>query len=184
VGVERLQREYPIAVRWTAFPLHPETPEEGRTLQELFAGRPVDIGQMKARLRQVAQELGLPLGDRDRTYNSRLAQELGKWAEGQGRGDEFHHAVFRAYFADGINIAKVERLVGLAESVGLPAGEAHQVIEARAFRNAVDSDWSRSLAMGVTAVPTFMLQGRTLVGAQPYETLERLMKASNVGRRR
>jgi predicted DsbA family dithiol-disulfide isomerase len=183
VSVDRLKKEYDIGVRWIAFPLHPETPEEGFTLEELFAGRPVSIGQMKTRLRQVAQELGLPLGDRDRTYNSRMAQELGKWAEEQGRGDDFHSAVFRAYFVDGVNIAKVSHLVELADSVGLPAEEARKTLEERAYRQAVDADWSRSLAAGVTAVPTFMLQGRTLVGMQPFETLERLMKVGNVRKR-
>ena len=174
-----MKKDYDIAVRWIAFPLHPETPKEGLTLEELFAGRPVDIDQMKARLRQVAQELGLPLGDRDRTYNSRMAQELGKWAEEKGRGEGFHNAVFRAYFVDGVNIARVSHLVELAGSAGLSGDEARRVLETRAFREAVDSDWSRSLDMGVTAVPTFMLQGRMLVGMQPYETLQRLLRMSN-----
>ena len=40
-----------------------------------------------ARLKQVAEELGLTLGKRKKTYNSRLAQELAKWAESKGRGD-------------------------------------------------------------------------------------------------
>jgi predicted DsbA family dithiol-disulfide isomerase len=77
---------------------------EGRTLEELFAGRPINIEEMLARMRNIAGELGLPFGDRQKTYNSRLAQELGKWAESQGKGDEFHDAAFRAYFAEGLNI--------------------------------------------------------------------------------
>jgi predicted DsbA family dithiol-disulfide isomerase len=40
------------------------------------------------------------------TFNSRRAQELGKWAEALGKGDEFRKVVFKAYFADGKNIAK------------------------------------------------------------------------------
>jgi len=54
-----------------------------------------------ARLRRVADELGLPWRERDRTYNSRLAQEMSKWAEDKGSGEEFHMSVFRAYFAEG-----------------------------------------------------------------------------------
>ena len=48
------------------------------TLEALFAGQPVDIPAILARLKRVAGELGLPFGDRPMTYNSRLAQELGK----------------------------------------------------------------------------------------------------------
>jgi predicted DsbA family dithiol-disulfide isomerase len=178
-----LRRDYEIDIRWKAFPLHPDTPQEGLSLEELFAGRPVSIDQMKARLKQVADELGLPLGERERTYNSRLAQELGKWAESQGKGDEFHNAVFCAYFVDGKNIGKIDKLVELAESVNLPGKEAKEVLETRSFKEAVDMDWVRAHKMGVTAVPTFVVNQQAIVGAQPYEALKQLMKAGNVKKR-
>jgi predicted DsbA family dithiol-disulfide isomerase len=178
-----LRRSYEIEICWSAFPLHPHTPEEGLALEELFAGRSVDINQMMARLKQVAEGEGLPLGERKKTYNSRLAQELGKWAESKGKGDEFHNAVFRAYFVDGKNIGKIPELVDLAKSVGLPGKEAQKVLETRAFKEAVDLDWSRAYAMGVTAVPTFVINNRTAVGAQPYEALEQLMKVNDVKKR-
>lgn len=73
-----------------AFPLHPEIPEAGQSLEELFKGRDVDIPAMLARLQQVAGAEGLPFGERTMTYNSRLAQELGKWAEEMDAGDCFH----------------------------------------------------------------------------------------------
>jgi len=40
-------------------------------------------------------------------YNSRLAQELALWSESKNRGDEFHAAVFKAYFVDSKNIAEI-----------------------------------------------------------------------------
>jgi len=178
-----LRKNYEIGIRWTGFPLHPHTPEEGLTLEELFAGRSVDIGQMLARLRQVADEEGLPLGERKKTYNSRLAQELGKWAESQGKGNPFHNAVFRAYFSDGRNIGKIPELVNVAKSVGLSSKEAQEVLETRAFKEAVDLDWSRARRMGVAAVPTFLLNQRFVVGAQPYTVLEQLLKVSGVKKR-
>jgi len=172
-----------MAVQWRAFPLHPETPEEGLTLEELLAGRAVSIDQIKARWRKVAEEEGLPLGDRRKTYNSRLAQELGKWAEEKGRGEEFHHAVFQAYFVDGINIAKIEELVYLARRKGLPEEEARKVLELRTYKAAVDSDWERSYQLGITAVPTFVLNQRGIVGAQPYEALVHFLEENNVKRK-
>jgi len=175
-----LRKNYEIEIGWTAFPLHPDTPEEGLTLEELFEGRSIDIDQMMTRLKQVADEEGLPLGERKKTYNSRLAQELGKWAESQGRGDEFHRALFRAYFVDGKNIGKIPVLIDLAESMELSRKGAQEVLETRAFKEAVDLDWSRSREKGVTAVPSFMLNQQAVVGAQPYEVLERFMKSNNV----
>jgi predicted DsbA family dithiol-disulfide isomerase len=139
---------------------------------------------MMLRLKKVAEELGLPLGKRQKTYNSRLAQELAKWAESKGKGDEFHKAVFHAYFVDGQNIGKIEELVALAKSVALPAEEAKTILQSRTFRNAVDLDWSQAHHMGITAVPTFVIDTQTVVGAQPYEVLERFLKANKVKKRR
>jgi len=183
VRIDQLRKNYEIEIRWTAFPLHPETPEEGLTLEELFAGRSVDIEKMMSRLREVADELGLALGERKKTYNSRLAQELAKWAESKDKGDGFHEAVFRAYFVDCKNIGRVDELVYLAKSVGLPDRDARRVLESRTFREAVDADWSRAHAKGITAVPTFVIDRQAVVGAQPYEVLEQFLKENHVKKR-
>ena len=180
---EKLQKEFDISIRWTAFPLHPETPEKGRTLEELFAGRPININQVMEQLARTAEELDLPFGKREMTYNSRLAQELAKFAEQQQKGDDFHHAMFRAYFADGLNIGLKSVLSELGASVGLPEETVPEVLEKRMFKEAVDKDWTRSHQMGVTAVPTFMMNGMSLVGAQPYEKLAKMVEANGVNRR-
>jgi len=123
----------------------------------------------------VAASLSLPLAPRTRIYNTRLAQELAKWAESQGKGDDFHQAAFRAYFAQGKNIGVIEELAALAASTGLPADEARQVIRQRSFRQAVDADWARAHGLGISAVPTFLFDHRRMVGFQPYEALVQLI---------
>jgi predicted DsbA family dithiol-disulfide isomerase len=163
-------------MKWIAFPLHPETPEEGLTLEELFAGRDIDIPAALDRLMRVAADCGLPFGMRTRTYNSRRAQELGKWAESLDKGEDFHLAAFKAYFAEGLNIAKIPVLVELAESIGLKGAE--EVLSKGTFKEAVEHDWRYSRSCGITAVPTFVANGRMVVGAQPYNVLEELIKAS------
>jgi predicted DsbA family dithiol-disulfide isomerase len=163
-------------VEWIAFPLHPDTPDEGLSLAELFAGRSFDVPEMMRHLRQTAAELELPFGDRTMTYNSRLAQELAKWAAEKCRENDFHRAVFRAYFFDGLNIGNPAVLVNLADAAGLSGEEARRVIESRTYRRAVDRDWDRAVRLGVTAVPTVMIRGKSLVGAQPTALLERFLE--------
>jgi predicted DsbA family dithiol-disulfide isomerase len=120
---------------------------------------------------------GLPYNARrDMSYNSRLAQELSKWAEGKSKADEIHSALFQAYFVDVKNIGKIEPLVEIAENVGLPREEARDVLLSRSFKEAVDNDWRRCAAIGVNAVPTFLAGRYLMVGAQPYEELERLVQ--------
>jgi predicted DsbA family dithiol-disulfide isomerase len=169
-------------VRWRAFPLHPDTPEEGLYVEKLFENYPVDVNEMMGRLKNKAAELGLPFGERTKTYNSRLAQELGSWADSKKKGDQFHLAAFKAYFVEGKNIAKFPVLLELAASVGLAREEAEAVLSSRAFKDPVDEDWAISRARGITAVPTFVIHQDKLVGAQPYETLKEFMAANGVSR--
>jgi predicted DsbA family dithiol-disulfide isomerase len=153
------------------------------TLEELFAGRPINIKQVLENLSKVAAELGLPLGKREKTYNSRMAQELGKLAEIKGFGEQFHMAAFKTYFADGLNIGLDSTLIGLGTSIGLSEIDIRDALEKRTFKKAVDEDWNSSYQKGVTAVPTFRLNGMSLVGAQPYEKLVELMEANGVTKR-
>ncbi len=138
---------------------------------------------MRDRLSKAAEQFGLPFRGSDRLYNSRLAQELGLWSESEGKGDEFHAAVFRAYFVDGRNIGSSSVLVELASAVGLPADDAAAVLAKRTFKAAVDADWALSREKLITAVPTLTMNQDRIVGAQPYEVFVELMEANRVERK-
>ena len=173
--IEKLKATFDIEVNLVHFPLHPETPADGRTLEELFAGRGMDIEAMQSRMQGLMEAEGLAYGTRTHTYNSRLAQELGAWADTQPGGDAIHDALYRAYFVDAKNIGDVDTLVAIASDVGLPADEARSVLEERRFKEIIDEHWARSRQHGVTGVPTFAYDGYAVVGAQPYEALANLL---------
>lgn len=172
---DRLREDYGVRLKYTLFPLHPETPDEGVTLEELFAGRGFDVGAAQRRLAELMKEEGLPFGPRTKTYNSRLAQELAKWAESQEGGDGIHDALYRAYFVHGLNIAKSDSLISVVRELGLDEDEARRVLASRQYESVVDEDWQRCRRLGVTAVPTFIVGSRAVVGAQPYEVLKSLV---------
>lgn len=165
-----------MKVQWVHFPLHPDTPAEGRSLQELFRGRGYDIPKMQAQMRDRMATEGLAYGERTMTYKSRLAQELAKWADAQPGGEAIHDALFRAYFVEAKNIGDPAVLLEIAESIGLPREKAKAVLEQRTFKAAVDADWDKSRRYGVTGVPTFVAGGYAVVGAQPYEALAALVR--------
>jgi len=167
-------------VKWVALPLHPEIPQQGQTLAELFAGQAFDLPRMLDRMQHVARELDLPVRERQRVSNSRRATELGKWAEGLGRGDEFHRAVFHAYFAEGVDIGNLDVLQNICSRLDLDPDEAGRVLAEGRCRDQVDEDWAYALRLGVNAVPTFLSGGRRVVGAQPYEVLRSLVAESKL----
>jgi len=152
-------------------------------MAELYAGRNVDPEAMYLRMKGLMDAEGLPYGRRTHTYNSRLAQELGKWADTQPGGNALHDALYRAYFVEARNIGDPEILVEIARAVGLPADEARLVLAERRFKAAVDADWAKSHAYGVTGVPTFVAGGYGVVGAQPYHVLEQLLDRTGAPRR-
>jgi predicted DsbA family dithiol-disulfide isomerase len=158
VRIEKLRAEHGVKIEWVHFPLHPETPAEGRSLADLFKGRNADPKAMHAAMKARMDAEGLPYGERTMTYNSRLAQELGKWADTQP-GDISQPAV----------------LLEIAGRVGLPVEAAREVLEQRTFKAAIDADWAASRQLGVTGVPTFVAGRYGVVGAQPYEVLEQLV---------
>ncbi len=177
---EKLKRNYDIKVRLVHFPLHPETPAEGISLDALFGGRADDRTRRarQARMKGLMDAEGLPYGERTHSYSSRLAQELGKWADTQDGGEAVHDAIYKAYFVEARNIGDPEILVDIARSVGLSPEGARKVLSERSFSSAIDQDWAKSRQAGVTGVPTFTASGQGVVGAQPYEELERLVVAA------
>ena len=174
--IEKLQQAFDIDVKMVHFPLHPETPQDGMTLESLFAGRNIDLDASYNRMKGLMDAEGLEYGRRTHTYNSRLAQELGKWADTQDGGNALHDALYRAYFVQGRNIGDADTLVAITEEVGLSGEAARAVLEDRTYQAAIDEDWARSNAMGVTGVPTYAAAGCAVVGAQPYEVLVQLME--------
>jgi len=176
VRIEKLQKEHNVKIEWVHFPLHPETPAEGRSLADLFAGRNVDRKAMHEAMKARMDAEGLPYGERTMTYNSRLAQELGKWADTQPGGEVLHDALFRAYFVEARDISQPSVLLEIAASIGLSVESARQVLEQRTFKAAVDADWALSRQYGITGVPTFVAGRNGVVGAQPYEVLEELVR--------
>jgi predicted DsbA family dithiol-disulfide isomerase len=183
VRIEKLRQTYDIEPVLVHFPLHPDTPAEGREMAGFYAQRGLDPEQMYLQMKARMDAEGLPYGRRTHTYNSRLAQELGKWADTQPGGWAIHDKLYRAYFVDARNIGDPDILVEIAKSVGLDGAEARKVIEERRFKDAVDADWQKSASYGVTGVPTFVAARYGVVGAQPYETLVQLVEKAGAAKR-
>ena len=140
------------------------------TLEELFPGR--NLNPMKENMKRLMREAGLEYGERSHTFNSRLAQELGKWADTQNEKSEIHDLIYRAYFVEGKNISDMDELLKIAETAGFDRTSAKEILEKRSFKLIVDEDWKKSRELSITGVPTFQNEQHLLVGCQPYEILE------------
>jgi len=179
--IEKLRHEFDLEVRWIAFPLHIEIPDEGITLEQLFPGGMYNFKQAGERQEEFARKEGLPWSPgKGMSYNSTRAQVLSKWAESEGRGDAFHSAAFRAMFVDRLNIAELDALRNIAKAAGLPPERVGGALEDKSFTDAVNTDWDLCRQRNVTAVPTFSFQGRSISGALPYDTLSQFVTGSGI----
>jgi predicted DsbA family dithiol-disulfide isomerase len=182
-SIKRLKNEYDICVVWNAFPLLPDIPEDGLLIEELFDNNFPVMNDKIQQLEKKAAEVGLPLAMPSAISNTRLSQELGKWAETKGKSDEYRDGIYEAYFVSGLNIADPSVLLDVVERSQLSREEAQSVLETRSFRQAVDDDWGKSEELKLVAAPTYILNQDKLVGSQPYEKLEGLMISNDVPKR-
>lgn len=172
--VEKLQEKYPLEVTWSPFPLHPETPEQGMLLSELFPGANIDA--MHERLYTMMDELGLEHNDRQRLFNTRKAQELAQWASTKPEGAIFSGLLFRAYFVDNQNLADETVLLDLVTQAGLDAAEASKVLTEKLFAAEVDTAWQRARQAQISGVPAFLGGGYKFSGYQPMAEMERFLE--------
>ncbi len=172
-AVRRLQAEQAVTVTWSPFPLHPSTPPEGLLLSELLRG--MDLEAAHKRINQMLDELGLEHGERDRTYNTRLAQELVLWARTQTGGDALIPLLYRAYFVHNRNLAEEKVLLDAVQEAGLDVAAASSALKERSFSDALDAEWSRAREYQISGVPAFIAGGFQMTGYHPAPELQRFL---------
>ncbi len=137
----------------------------------------------RGRFAEAAAAEGLEVGERTHWYNSAPAHQAALWADERGKGAEFRHQVFRAYFVDDRNIGSADVLGEIATGLGLDAAGLRCALSEEAYAGRVEQEYEAARELGVTAVPTFVAGGYAVVGAHPYESFERLMEAVGGQRR-
>ncbi len=65
--IEKLKQNFDIEIKLVHFPLHPDTPAEGRSMADLFAGRDYDPEAAYNRMKGLMDEEGLPYSRRTHT---------------------------------------------------------------------------------------------------------------------
>ena len=98
LGQARLKKvisKYKINSELIHFPLHPDTPKGGRNLLDLFGCSQEELNQKNSMMSKLMNEENLEYNDREYTYNSRLAQELGYWAQFKYKNKEIHDELYK-----------------------------------------------------------------------------------------
>jgi len=184
VGKRRLEQaialsDVPVTVRWRPFQLDSTIPPEGmdrKVYMERKFGAGDRIKKAHEHLTLLGAEVGIPF-DFERikiSPNTLDAHRLIRWAADAKVQEAIVEALFRAYFIDGRNIGDREVLADIAGSAGMDRKSVAERLASDDDRAEVQADIVGAQRIGVTGVPTFIIENRYgLVGAQPPEELAR-----------
>jgi len=161
-----------VDVIWHAYELRPigSPPIPPEYLARIKATEP--------RLVKMAREqYNLELNRGPMGIHSRAALIGAKFAEAEGKGAEYHDAMFRAYWQRANNIGDVEVLAEIAHSIGLEREAFVAALGNDRYVAQVNDDIEQAYAYGLTGVPALIFGQRYLVsGAQPYEVLRQVVE--------
>ena len=115
------------------FELNPEMGPGGEAIVDYLGkkyGRtPEQIAETQAMIRERGASVGFAFGPRTRVYNTFDAHRLMHWAGIKGKQLPLKLALLQAYHAEGKDPSDHDVLVEAAQSVGLDAAEARDVLQ-------------------------------------------------------
>jgi predicted DsbA family dithiol-disulfide isomerase len=172
-----------VQVRWRSFELDPAAPREveGERNARIAAKYGVTIEQAQAMEHRIvvsAAAEGLDfrfaLARAGSTFDAHRIVHL---ALEHGLQDEMKERLLLAYFTEGELMSDPETLVRLAIEVGLDGAESAATLAGDRFSEAVRADERAAAALGISAVPTFVVDRAIGVsGAQPPSELTALLQ--------
>ncbi len=181
IGKTRLEKalaDYPgeVTVDYRAFQLDPAPVPHPIPVKVAVGGtfgRADQAEQMFARVAAIGAGDGLVLDfDRSVTANTFDAHRLIAWAAGQGRQVDMLNALYQAHFADGVDVGSRPSLARIAGSIRLDQAAALAYLNSGAGADHVNADLDEAAALGITSVPTFVINSRfALQGAQEAPVL-------------
>lgn len=171
-----------LDVHWHPFLLDPDAGDEPVPLREALAakfGGAERVGDMLATTEAAARAEGLPFdfGRGQVRVGTLPAHRLLWLAAREGDADAVGEALFHAHFAEGRNLADPEVLVAAASAGGLPEARVRAFLAGQEGLSEVRAQLAQAQAMGIRAVPTFVIDGRFAVqGAQPPELFAQALR--------
>jgi predicted DsbA family dithiol-disulfide isomerase len=182
-ALERTRDVLQATLHIQPFELNPQLGPEGEDatehLQAKYGMPPEQVAANQETIRARGAALGFTfdMARRRRIWNTFDAHRLLHWAGLEGRQRELKHALLRAYFTDGRNIADHDTLVDIAAAAGLDADGAREVLATNSHADEVRADEAFFQRHGIHAVPAIIIERRHLIsGGQPIEVFERALR--------
>jgi predicted DsbA family dithiol-disulfide isomerase len=186
LGKRRLEEalrgfDHDVTVTFRAYQLDPTPVSQPLPIKAVMAakfGGPGRAEQMFSHVAGIAAGDGLRLDfDSAIAANTFDAHRLIAWAAAQGRQADMVEAVQRAHFTEGIDVGSRAALAGVAGRIGLYQAGALAYLDSHAGTDVVEADLNAARELGITSVPTFVIDRRYAVqGAQEAAVLRQALE--------
>ncbi|WP_321964645.1 DsbA family oxidoreductase [Paraburkholderia sp. J7] len=181
LALERLRDTVDAQIVVHPFELNPQMGPGGESVVEYLGkkyGRtPEQIAETQAMIRERGASVGFAFGPRERIYNTFDAHRLLHWAGIEGKQLPLKLALLRAYHGEGKDTSDHAVLLAAAQSVGLDADRAREVLESGQFADEVRAEEHEYQAAGIQSVPGIIFNQQYLIsGGQPVETFEQAIQ--------
>jgi protein-disulfide isomerase len=107
---------------------------------------------------------------------SRRAAAAAKAAQEQGKFWEYHDLLYQNQGAENSGAFSDENLIGFAREVGLDVERFEESFKSGRYEDVVEKVFREGQEAGIQGTPTFFINGRILVGAQPLEAFEQVIE--------
>lgn len=110
--------------------------------------------------------------------NAHVAAQAARCAGDQNKFWEMHDKLFEKQTEWSELSDPKPRFEAYAKEIGINSGTLLSCINDGKYKQAVDEDNTLASEVGASGTPTFYINGKQLVGAQPYAEFERELKAA------
>jgi predicted DsbA family dithiol-disulfide isomerase len=106
-----------------------------------------------------------------------LAFEGYQFAKENGKGNQYNHRMFTAFFQDELDIGNIETLTRLAGELGLDEKAFRDSLETRKYKEVHEEALRHAYnEAAIQAVPTFIIGDTVLSGVRPKEMIEKAIE--------
>jgi len=180
-ALSRFEGRDDVTVVFKPFQLDPNAPNVPTPVLDAYArkfGGPEEAARIMERVTSAAAPEGLDfhleIAQRANTFD---AHRLIAFADRHGRQVAMKERLLQAYFIEGRHVGDHEQLAELAADVGLDRDDVAAFLASDDGVAELRADLLESLERGVSAVPTFVFEGRWAVpGAQDADTMLRVLE--------
>lgn len=181
LALSRLGEAVDAEIVMHPFELNPQMGPEGEAIVDYLGkkyGRtPAQIEETQAMIRERGASVGFAFGARNYVYNTFDAHRLLYWAGIEGKQLPLKRALLQAYHGDGKDPSNRDVLVEAAQSVGLDAAKARDVLNGNDYADEVRAEEQQFQAMGIQSVPSIVFNQKYLVtGGQPVGAFEQVIQ--------